>query len=164
VAKKGFTILELLIVITIIGVIIVSLMPLVAKTREQNRRFECANNLRRVGIAIYKYAARNDGEFPLNLSDLHPEYIDNLKIFSCPSDIDASEISLGGLDIDTTTSYTYASGWDIKDPLDTILVSDKNYILDKDTNHRAVGGNTLYLNGDVRWVETRDWVNPRDKE
>lgn len=139
-------------------------MPMVNRTREQARRLECADNLREIAVACYKYTSAHDGEFPLNLSDLYPEYIDDIKYFNCPSDIDASEISPGGLDIDTTSSYTYASGWDIKDPLDTILVSDKNYVFDKDTNHRGDGGNVLYMGGEVRWVETRDWINPVDKD
>ena len=163
-AGAGFTILELLTVIAIIGIIIVLLMPFVNKNREQARRLECANNLRRISIAFYKYAADNKSALPVNLSDLYPRYIDDVGYFTCPSDVDASEISPDGLDIDTTTSYVYASGWTIKDPLDTILVCDKNYILEKDTNHRGEGGEVLYLDGNVKWVETRDWVNPVDKE
>ena len=162
--KNGFTLLELLIVIAIIGIIIISLSPFVKRTREQSRRFECANNLRMIATALYKYAIDNKGQFPVNLSDLYPKHIDDVKYFTCPSDVDASEISQGGLDIDTTTSYVFAAGWDMKDPLDTVLVSDKNYILQKDTNHRAVGGNVLYLGGKVSWVKTRDWINPMDKE
>lgn len=162
--EKGFTILELLVVIAIIGIIIISLRPMMTRTREQARRLECAGNLRHIAIALYEYASDNDGKFPLNLSDLYPEYINDVKYFSCPSDVDASEISPRGVDIDTTTSYAYASGWSVKDPLVTVLVCDKNYILEKDTNHGADGGNVLYLGGEVRWVDTLNWVNPVDKE
>ena len=163
-SPAGFTLLEILVVVAVIGIIIISLRPMVSRAREQARRLECANNLRCIGRAIYKYAADHKREFPLYLSDLYPRYIDNVKYFSCPSDMDASEISPDGLDIDTTTSYTHASGWSIKDPLDTILVCDKNYILEKDTNHRGEGGNVLCLSGEVCCVDTRDWVNPADKE
>jgi len=162
--RKGFTILELLIVIAIIGIIIVSLMPMVKRNREQARRLECANNLRRIAVGFYKYASNNSGELPVSLSDLYPDYIDDVKYFSCPSDVDASEISQHGFDIDTTTSYVYASGWTMKEPLDTILLCDKNYVLEKDTNHRGKGGNVLSLKGEVRWVNTEDWINPIDKE
>ena len=161
--KKGFTILELLVVIAIIGVIFISLRPMINRTREQARRLECADNLRKIAKAIHNYASEHEGRFPLNLSDLYPNYIDNIKYFRCPSDIDSSEISQNGLDIDTATSYVYAGGWGIKDPLDVILISDKNYILEKDTNHAAQGGNVMHLDGDVHWMDIRDWVNPVDK-
>jgi len=162
--KSAFTVLELLIVVAIIGIIIVLLRPIVSQTREQARRLQCAENLRHIGKAIYKYAVDNKNKFPLSLSDLYPDYIENVKYFRCPSDLDASGISPFGLDIDTTTSYVYAIGWGIRDPLDTVLVCDKNYILGKDTNHRGVGGNVLYLSGEVSWVDTRDWINAVDKD
>ena len=153
-----------MIVIAVIGIIIVLMMPMVKANRERARRLDCANNLRCIATALYRYAAEHNGEFPLNLSDLFPNYVEKVKSFTCPSDIDASEISEYGLDIDTTASYAYASGWSIKDPLDTILLSDKNYIVGKDINHQGEGGNVLYLNGDVTWVNTLDWINPVDKD
>ena len=162
--KRGFTLLELLIVIAIIGIIIISLRPMMKNAREQSRRMECSSKLRHIAKAVYEYAGEHEGKFPLNLSDLHPVYIKDVKYFSCPSDIDASEISERGLDIDTSTSYVYASGWSIKDPLDTILICDKNYILEKDTNHAGHGGNVMHLGGNVRWIDTRDWINPIDKD
>lgn len=156
--------MELLVVFAVIGIIIVSLMPMVHRTREQARRLECADNLRRIAVALYKCAVDNDGKFPVDLAALYPKYIDNVKYFICPSDIDASEISPQGFDIDVNSSYIYASGWTMKDPLDTVLLSDKNYIIDKDSNHNGAGGNVIYLSGEVRWVDTKDWVNPIDKE
>ncbi len=162
--RKGLTLLELLVVAAIVGAIILSLSPWIRSTREQARRHECADNLRRIVVALYTYALDNDGEFPDDLSALYPKYIDDVKLFICPSDIDASDIAQDGSDIDVTASYLYSRGWDAKDPLGTILVCDKNDIFGRDTNHDGKGGNTAYLSGDVKWVDTVDWVNPVDKE
>lgn len=162
--KKAITLLELLVVVAIVGVTVMLLLPLIKSTREQARRHTCANNLRRISQALHEYAINNKDTFPGDLSSLYPEYIDSVKIFICPSDVDASDIDVDGSDLDATTSYLYSRGWSVKDTLNTIIACDKNDIFGKDTNHRGKGGNAAYLNGDVKWVDTQDWVNPVDKE
>lgn len=163
-ARKALTLLELLIVVAVVGVITLSLSPLIKTTREQARRQTCADNLRKIIIELHTYALDHKGHFPEDLSDLYPKHIDDTRLFICPSDIDASDIAQDGSDIDVTASYLYTRGWTEKDPLETILVCDKNDIFGKDTNHRGKGGNVAYLSGEVKWVDTHDWVNPIDKE
>ncbi len=163
-ARKGITLLELLIVVTIVGVIMLSFSPLISSTREKARQHICADNLREIILALHVYAIDHRDRFPDDLSSLYPEYINNVDIFICPSDVDAGAISEDGLDIDVTTSYLYSRGWSERDSLDTILACDKNDIFGKETNHRGKGGNVAYLSGEVKWVDTREWINPVDKE
>jgi prepilin-type N-terminal cleavage/methylation domain-containing protein len=61
--NKGFTLVELLVVIAVIGILIGMLLPAVQQVREAARRTDCMNKLRQIGLATLSFESAH-GAFP----------------------------------------------------------------------------------------------------
>lgn len=120
--RCGFTIVELLVVITVIVILAATLFPAFAQAREKARQSVCLSNLKQIGAATMLYlqdygdsfpgpglldfwipgpegrwdslAVRADGA-PLSLSFRLQPYVNNTPVFLCPSNPTGRD--LGGL-------------------------------------------------------------------
>jgi len=112
--KPGFTLLELLIAIGIIGLVVSMLLPTLSRAREKAYAAQCQNNLKQIGLGLFMYiqdsdevltrscygtcmgGAAADSDLVSNYKwmDVAMPYMMTEKSFMCPSD--------------RTTSATYA--------------------------------------------------------
>jgi prepilin-type N-terminal cleavage/methylation domain-containing protein/prepilin-type processing-associated H-X9-DG protein len=87
-ARRGFTIVELLTVIAMIAILAAILFPVFAKAREAARTQTCRSNLFNIGMALRMYAVEHGGKYPPKEDDLSPllgRYLLQQQVFVCPT-------------------------------------------------------------------------------
>ena len=103
--RGAFTLVELLVVVTVIALLIGILMPQLRRAKAQTKRSACASNLRQIGIGMQAYLVDNNdrypyvsrqpsfGPFPLSTPEpiyiadvLAPHLSQQAKVFQCPND------------------------------------------------------------------------------
>ncbi len=61
--RRGFSQLELLVVLAVVGILLALLLPAILRSREAAHRAQCGNNLRQMGVALAQFEATHQ-RFP----------------------------------------------------------------------------------------------------
>lgn len=92
-ARSGFTLVELLVVITIIGLLAGLSLGALARVRASADQGACVGHLQQIGAATLSYVSDNDGQFPPNpannygyVSKIFPYLNYKKKSMLCPAD------------------------------------------------------------------------------
>ena len=99
-ARRGFTLVELLVVVSIIVILMAVLLPTIGMVRATSRASQCMSNLRQIGIGLENYKDE-DGHLNVKVttwqSDIRAHVDKSQKIFFCPDNFGpmATEVAFG---------------------------------------------------------------------
>ncbi|HEY3320170.1 MAG TPA: type II secretion system protein [Planctomycetota bacterium] len=94
----GFTLIEILVVISIIALLAALVLPVLSRARAEGQRTACKSNLSQLAKAVQMYASENHSAYPVasqrpTMNSAHPSlrtvlspYTPDVRVFCCPAD------------------------------------------------------------------------------
>ena len=140
-SRKGFTLIELMVVMAIILILAGLLTPGLMGAREQAKKTNCLNNLKQIYTAMQLYITANNEQYPTAAgwgSLLYPEYLDDENVFDCQDKTGAGSAS--------NPDYSYTAQPTSGTTSNTVIITDVNHPGFADKGN----GVYLYKGGNVK--------------
>jgi general secretion pathway protein G len=126
--RRGFTLVEMLVVIGILAVLAGMLFPVMSRVREKGRSTACQSNLKQLGLALAMYCDDYDGIYPWGVD---------------PADWYCVEIWAG----EPQWQQWIPSMWYLHDVVDPYVKSEPMWQCASDTGYDMLEDTQLPLNG-----------------
>jgi prepilin-type N-terminal cleavage/methylation domain-containing protein/prepilin-type processing-associated H-X9-DG protein len=110
VARRAFSLVELLVVITIIGILISLLLPAVQSARQSARRLQCQNKLHNIAVAYAGVTERGETVSPKSWPTKLGPFLENVSsMYRCPNDESeaGTAASFSEYYVDTSRGYRH---------------------------------------------------------
>ena len=181
----GFTLVELLVTIGIIGLLAALLLPVLSQSKVKSKRIQCLSNLNQIGRALNGYGNDHGGRLPWQIlpsdqkvelgTGWHDFTMDPGAIFSLPPmklEIGTVKVLLSPLDPERAAANESAeSKWDKFDPTSGVIIPTDaiSYLLAEGGDLGRPGtvlATTRNLSkcdlAEARWVGADEYPIPRD--
>jgi len=178
--QRGYTLVEILVVIAIVAILAAIILPVFAKARGKARQTQCLSNLRQIGAALTMYTDDHDGYYTRGQfwpwdgshlwSDAASPYLKNRDILRCP---DQGRDTYGyGYNISywgagdvpdgmhgVQDAYPVHESW-VAEPSETVWVVDfgrywgcgLEFGVEEPARRHNDGSDTLFVDGHAKWL------------
>jgi len=139
--RKGFTLIELMVVMAIILILAGLLTPGLMSAREQAKKTNCLNNLKQIYTAMQLYITAENEQYPAVSGWgglLYPQYLDDDNVFDCQDK--------AGKGTASNPDYSYTVQPTSGMTSNTVIITDANHPGFTDKN----SGVYLYKGGNVK--------------
>lgn len=169
-SKRAFTLVELLVVISIIGILASLLLPVIAKGKAGAQATQCLSNLRQLGVGLQLFVDQNNQRmptmydrpvatnpfmtnFPTSPDRVLSNFVGAAQVWKCPSDDKQLFLQTG-----SSYAWNVLVNGQAEDRFRIFSINFKSHqvplFFDKESFHRARGEdkavNYLYADGHIK--------------